>query len=587
MRSTHHLGPVRGRNRGPRREAASNCLGDQGDAIVRRVGIVLTIVLFAVLALPALSAASGLPTRMFINVNPAGPAAPDEPVELTATVVGPQPAAVSWSVAPAPSVQVALQAGSATTATFQASEPGTYILTAASGPLVRTIEVRVYGPPAAVVLTPTQDELLADGRASETIQAQVVDQRGAQVGSFVGSVTLTDTAGQICGARQAVVALNGGAGSANLCAATRPGTDAISAGDLATYPDAAPVPGVRYGTATVADVAAAPARLALTAVSGGMRYLVARGSYGVMAIIRPVTYVDAARAEPVTVAVAVYDGANEPLAAPRTVSVQLTGPGSLSPYAPVQTALLTYPSASTFVVYHEAGQPGTIGISATAAGLPAATYSVQALASGPAAHFRVLVSRGFDDRGMPLNLYDVMVVDAGGQPVPDAVGPIHVTDDSATQPALFGQGHAAIVYAPAAAVEDAAAYRPGPASFPMVGGSAAFAIESRPGGAAPATMTITDPALGLSLRTHYVWATGRPVAAVMVASDPATIQVTDANGNPVAMAGLPVLFTFGPGQVWALTDTGGVASLSAPGQGAYAVSASFDQQRAAIGALAP
>lgn len=525
---------------------------------------------------------------MLVTSNPVGPVAPGESVHLRAfdlsARVGAVNSPVFWSAAPAPSVQIVLRSTSSDSAVFQASEPGTYTLTAVSSPAVRSFDIRVYGPPAAVVLTPSRDKIPADSRATETIEVQVVDSLGAQVGSFVGDLTLTDTNGQLCGSNRAVVAVNGGSGRALLCAASRPGTDKITAGQLVAYPGSGYVPGVSYGTARVTDAPVAATHLVLAAISGGMRRVVARGSNGIIAA-RPVTWVDASRSQPVTVAIAVYDDANDPLADPETVMVHLSGPGSLSPFAKVTSANLSYPSAASFTVYNSPGRPGTIAITATAPGLPAARYNVQAIASGPPAHFLILVSRGFDDRGMPFNLYDVTVVDAGRQPEPALSGEIEVSDNSASQPSLGGEGTAAVVYAPAASVQDAVAYRPGPASFPIMAGSAVFAIESRPGSATPATMTITDPALGLSAHPRYVWATGRAATVMLTRAEPPTAQVTDANGNPVAEAGLPVLFTIGSTQAWALTDAEGIASVASPNPPPYTVSAFFDQHEASGGAV--
>lgn len=581
------------------------------------------------------------PARILVLSNPSGPAAPGESVSLTAFVLGQPKARVSWSVSSATGGVATIQPQAIRSAVFQASRPGVYVVTAASGAAVRRFDLRVYGAPAAVTLTPWRHHLVADGRATDTLQVKVVDRRGVRVAGFVGNVELLDSLGQFCHASgnpgRTRVHLDGGEGTATLCAQSLPvdQTDDVETTHLepAGYPSAVSVAGIRYGTATVHDVPATANRLALTPLWGGERRLVAKGAAGEIGL--GPTYLSADRAQAVTFSLSVEDAAGHRFPGARRVTVSLTGPGSLSPTSSVTTDVLNYPAGATFTVYSQPGRPGSIRLSAASSGLRPVTYAIHAVLTTAPAHLRVLISRGFDNHGMPYNLYDVMLVDAHGRPIPGATGTIDVQDDSAalhTRNPLatrYGRAAASILYAPAADASDARAYKPGTPGaetpFPIIDGSASFAIETGAAGTIPARLQISDPANGFSVTPRYVWATGRPAMAVLSADEgtgsatcgrnacPVRVaigqpimvsaQVTDNHGNPLARAGLPVLFSLRPVAAsaqshfiggsgageWALTNAKGVAAVkvvgSTEGAPAFILAASFDQRVVPAGVL--
>lgn len=75
---------------------------------------------------------------------------------------------------------------------FNATQPGSYAVTATVDGLTATHTIVVYGAPAAVKLSAASTTLVADGVATDTITATVVDANGNTVSDYNGTLDVTD-----------------------------------------------------------------------------------------------------------------------------------------------------------------------------------------------------------------------------------------------------------------------------------------------------------------------------------------------------------------------------------------------------------
>lgn len=604
---------------------------------------------------PGVVGAAGAPYQIVLQTNPQGSAAPGEPVAIVAYVLpndagGGAVPAVAWSLPEGEASVASVGPSGPDMATFRAARPGTYALVATAGTVARRFEIQVYGPPAAVALAPDRPILPADGAATDAVTVTVTDAAGVEDTGFDGSVRLSDALGQLCdhGApvRSETVAVDEGQATATVCAGSpgATGPDRVTASDLRHYALAGRVPvrAVRYGRATVEDTTPRATQLAVTPVWGGERLQVPARQGSTAPFYLPVTSLTASRVQSVTLAVSVEDQAGDPWAVTgRTVTMRLTGPASFSSARVVRVQTLADPDGAPVTVYSRPGEAGAVNLTASAPGLASASYAMQTYVDTAPHGLRILVSRGLDTSGMPYNLYDVQLVDGKGQPIPDALGDIRVTDDSAALvpptpdlpatddplAAHFGRATPSLLYAPGADASDPSAYRVGPPGnawpIPLVDGVATFALETGAESPVPATLTIADPSLGLIVHAPYVWAAGQPRQAVLLpvpppvqAGCPTTLamaagchgrvssgasitfaaQVVSARGDPVDEAGLPVLFTLtplAPGRDtarlrlgaslsrWVLTDAQGIAFGDVVATGAaspgYRISVAYDQ----------
>lgn len=584
--------------------------------------------------------ASSSSVRIFVQENPSAPAGVGEPIDLSAFAfgnLGPSTHHVTFSLpAGAPSWVTLVPGSGGGTAIFTAARPGVYHIEASALGKTDTITLDVYGPPAAVTLAPQAASLAADGAGTDSVAVSVVDANGTQVTGFDGSVQISDRWGLLCQGSAAsdtvTVAINQGQGTAQLCApgAAFAAADHLTAADLTRYGEGSRVvAGVHYGRATVSLVRAVPSGVRLLDGWGGDHLRVA--GKGNLIAFGP-TYVSPGQSVPLTLAA--LDQDSQPIGADVTVQLHLTGPGSLSGTGHVTQERVRLAGEAPVTVYTEAGHPGTVQLQAQVGGATNgnadATFTVEAVAASTGARLRIVVSRAIDNAGMPYNLYDVMVVGADGRPVPSATGTLAVSDNSGTLATsdplarLFGRTTASVLFATAGDAAVDANYAPlapgSPLTVPVVDGSAAFAVVTGAAAAVPVRLTVTDAALGTSLTPSYVWSPGQPTDAVVSAragghgvecglglcalsaapgqAVTLSAQVTDAHGNPVPEAGLPVRFviqspggTFATGRqaLWALTNAQGAAtatltSPTAPGA-QLRVTAAFDQHVGAGGAI--
>jgi hypothetical protein len=512
---------------------------------------------------------------------------------------------VAYRVSPS-GAQVGL--GPDGSASFVASAPGTYTVTATvsggglASPISGSVQVSVYGAPAQLALS-APSSIVADGASTARVTAVVQDANGDPVADSAAPITLAIESNGAVGlapGQAATVAATSGSATFTVQATLNAGrTDTLTVTS----------PGLASATAQISSALPVPTSLSLTA---------AQTSVSVDAV------------SPDAVSAMVLDQSGNPLPEGTVpVTFSLTGDGTFG-VGTAATESATYvgegsaaPVPATVEVYSELGVTGTITVSASASGLTGSSLTLNAVVTGPPRSLIVSATEPgtaagatAGQTGTPAQV-TVTAVDANGVPVPVAeADPVTLTfaqglDFGTTLSVGPSAGTtipsgAASVIIPVASesagtfaftATDAAGLASATGKVTLTAGPVAqltVSPDPMPAGELLATgggPLLPSPLHGTDWQAFSLANTvarytsvfrNVPYGAtspsgvtpylpfVSAAAAPVvfTAQAADANGNPVAEAGLGVTFTLTPGGEYFNTapvpDTGS-AALTAGG----------------------
>ena len=396
-----------------------------------------------------------------------------------------------------------------------------------------------YGQASAVKLSAASSSLVADGAATDTITATVVDSNGNTVSNFNGTATLT-VPSKDGSVTSSTVNIKNGVGTATL---TAPSSVPSSPGAITLSgltPTAGTVlSGINYGTGiTLSYTAAKATSLSLTPVLNAVS---SNGN------------------NPDTVNVQLLDQAGQllpPGNGSAYVTFTISGPGSFADGSS-QTTLSEYVTSGQtlpLTVYSIQGEPGAITISASGTGLTTASTTIQSESTTTATKAAItsqtetVPTGGMKVNGVALpagwqyTVYTVQVEDANGVAVPSAQ--TFTLSDNTSPEALYYYGYKNNTVGNALS--------PLSVTTSSTTGQAQFAVFNTTAQSTPATITATDSSLPDSTATatynFYVGSAstiGFNTAYSSVESGQSvtyTVQLKDAAGNNVATSGQTVDF---------------------------------------------
>ncbi len=410
--------------------------------------------------------------------------------------------------------------------------------------------VAAYGTPAAVKLSAASSSLVADGKATDTITATVVDSNGNAVADYSGTVTVTGTSGTGL-LSTGTVTLKDGVGTFAMSASTT-GTDTVGTSDLVAS-NGAPTPATfTYGSTTV------------TAVSPTIQGIKVSASSQAVSENSP-------NMDPVTITLT--DQAGNPVPSTyasegaKDVTVTLSGPGSLGSTAATMSGATTSQSvyvwpgySGTADVWSIQGQPGTITVMATAPGVTPGQTSINAVTVGQPAKIAVssttgsltssLITGGDTlPSGTTFTQYTVTLEDINGNPVAAPSGEDALTlSDNATTGNLY--------YYVASSTG-----QPSGSALTLVSGSYdgmiasgdstyTFDVLNTAAQSGTATITVTDALTSSTVSVPYTFEIGAasklgvtgPGDVVTNGTATYTAQVEDAAGNDTTDGAAAVTF---------------------------------------------
>ncbi|NMP23566.1 beta strand repeat-containing protein [Sulfobacillus harzensis] len=240
------------------------------------------------------------------------------------------------------------------------------------------------GTPVGVKLSAASSSVVADGVATDTITAAVVDEYGNTVTDYNGTVSVSVTSGT-GSLSTGTVTIKDGVGTFTISASTT-GTDAIGTNDLVAS-NGTPTPATfSYGSTTVT---------AVTPTIQGIK--VSASSQAVSE--------NSSNNDPVTITLTDQAGNPVPSAyageGAKDVTVTLSGPGSLGTSAATVSGATTsqtvyvWPGYSgTEDVYSIQGLTGTITVTASAPGVTPGQTSINAVTVGQPAKIAVSATTG-------------------------------------------------------------------------------------------------------------------------------------------------------------------------------------------------
>lgn len=426
-----------------------------------------------------------------------------------------------------------------------------------------------FGQAAAVKLSAASSSLVADGKATDTITATVVDSNGNTVQDFNGTVNLSiPTAGGTL--TNSSVTITNGVGTDTLTApSTAPsGAQTVSVAGLATTNGSAMATNVTYESTSITETTPTATQLAVS---------IASGSPSSIGTNTTNEYTD--------VTVALEDAAgntwsNEP---GQYVTLTLTGPGSFSSTS-TQTTLTTFVTGTSAAipVYSQVGTPGTVTITASGSAVSSGTLNIPTYNNTAPASLNVQTLNGKDSNGNAYTQYTVSLLDTNGHPYTNGNETLSVTNNAAAQSGAITYG----------TVNSAGVFTPGTAPTQLTDGVATFAVETATVGTSPVTLTLDDTTNSLTATTNYDFTPGAPTTVTVTPS--ATVgsatptykseggqtvtysaQLVDVNNNTVNEAGQTVQFELvnntanatlptgtGVGTYSATTNSSGVATVS-------------------------
>ena len=407
----------------------------------------------------------------------------------------------------------------------------------------------VYGGVAGVQLSAQSASVVADGVATDTITATVVDGNGNTVADFNGSATISASTGMTA---PSTVTFVNGVGSFTVTASTTSSADTISASGL-TSSNGITVPTTpTYTSATVA---------ALSPIVTGLY------------VSPTTTSVANNQSTADSVTVGLMDQAGNPMPTGTTstyylVTVDVSGAGTLAGGASSTSEFVGAGAAASIPVYSEPNVGGTITVSASGQNLGMATSTITAVGVGQANHVAVsettsaltsTTSYGSFSlkSGTTTTTYTLTLEDANGNPVvAPSAETFYVTDNAATGDAYI------LTSTTATAIPNVSTSTSAVVTIGASQSTATFTVGNTTTQSSPGTLTITpasgdvvntttNATLSGSATAMYDFVTG-PAASVTVTgtgsiaegkSSTYTAQVTDVNGNPVGDNNATVTFT--------------------------------------------
>ena len=426
--------------------------------------------------------------------------------------------------------------------TFIATQPGNYSVTVSvSGgvltqPVTGTATVGVYGAPAAIKLAAKSSTIVADGAATDTITATVVDANGIPVGNYNGAVTLTDT--------NAATQIVDAAGSPSPASMTVNATNGVATFTIQSI----------NGNAGATDTLTASASnngAALTSATTTIS-AIAQVATSISATASSAYLISNAAGNEDTVSAVVDDQAGNPmLSGAYSLSFALTGPATfLDGTTGPETAAFfgngtTSPAGAVETVESEQGLSGTITVTVTGTGLAAGSATITENISGPPAKLAATAAAATIASGQP-DAITVNLEDAAGTPTEAPVAiPIAgtVTQSGTTVGTISG------TIAQGATSGTLTFNEVGAGTYQVsVGGSFSTTVNGF-----TATTTLSTATVGITVTAGSPAAlsltpagptSGAPIDVPVTAeSVPVSVQLVDASGNPVAEAGVPITFS--------------------------------------------
>ncbi|MCY0886129.1 MAG: cell wall-binding repeat-containing protein [Firmicutes bacterium] len=414
---------------------------------------------------------------------------------------------------------------------------------------------------SSVTLTPTNTSVVADGSATDVVKVAVLDANGKVDTAFNGTVTVTDTQGQLVEASGATgstlsVDITNGTGSLTIQgnSGLQGQTDTLSTNNLQTTNGAAMSVNVQYGTTTVSDVAPQAASLSLST---------------------NVSAISANSSSTAVVTATVEDQAGNPFPSySGPITYTINGPATFtSNNSQTYTTYITGGSEQVTIAA-EQGVTGTITVTATSGNLKAGSVSLPAVINTAAANIKVSATSGTDkNTNEPTTVYTVQLVDTNGNPITtsSANDTVTVSDNASS---LNG----AITYYQDNNGQPGAKLGTDSFTANLVNGQLQFVAEASTAFTGAATITITDtsnpngpftqtetftPAAGSAYAVAvtdgsasslsgvtdvgYLGTSATPNLAIQSveagASVTFTAQLIDYLGLPVSKEGIPVTFT--------------------------------------------
>lgn len=446
-----------------------------------------------------------------------------------------------------------------------------------------------FGQAAAVKLSATSSSLVADGAASDTITAMVVDNNGNTVGNFNGTVTLTAPSGMTFanGLDTTTLTITNGTAAVTVTASTSLiGSESITTSGLVANSGESTASVVSYGSVTVTTVSPVATELLVSAATSTVPNNTSTSD---------------------TVTITLGDQAGNPLPTGVTstfyaVTADVVGAGTLSGGASSTTEFVGDGAPASFTVYSEPDVAGSIGIMASAQNLATGTTTIEAVGVGQAAQLGVSSTTGTLSTattytvsslssftlasGTTETTYTVTLEDAAGQAVTaPSTETFYLTDNATT-------GMAYVVTSSGSSGSATLIPQTGDTVAVTVGTgdtTATFTVVNTTTQASPATLTLTaasgdvantatDAPLSTTASTSYMFVTGPAYQLGVTGTESIaegksatyTAQVEDSVGNPVADANAVVTFTItgsgtfanGATTLTELTNASGAASVT-------------------------
>ena len=407
-----------------------------------------------------------------------------------------------------------------------------------------------FGQAAAVKLSAASSSLVADGKATDTITATVVDANGNPVADFNGTVTIASSGSGVtfaAGTGQAsdftfsgtsgTLTLSQGKGTFVVDAGTVAGlSDTFTTSDL-TPTAGSPISGVVTGTATLKTIPQVATKILVTPTTS--RVAVNQSS------------ADTVQAE-------VVDQLGNPmLSGTYPLTFTVSGPGTVNGGTSATTTFsgngTTSPTVASATVDSITGDSGTIYVDVSSPNLPTTYTAIQAVVAGNPANLQLTDKTPSFAQGSSGTAVTAVVTDANGTPVVDNNGTVNVTvtHNGQTATNILVNGTALTSSAPSVSVPLTTVNNASEATLTISNtGTSADAgtyvvTVTSPSGATyalnSASVTVTETAAAPS--KLVVSSTAQEVPE----SNAATVvkaQLEDQYGNPVALSGVPVTFYY-------------------------------------------
>lgn len=457
----------------------------------------------------------------------------------TLTLDAPSGSTVTWSVTSSNS-STGLISGTGDTATFVGTAPGAYTVAADYKGETVTATVTVFGTAAGVTVSPAATSLVADGKATDTVTATVVDSAGNTVQNFNGTVDINAVTGvdywqngtQLTpnASGEVSVTVTSGVATFSLGDVQVPGiTVAVDPSDLASTNGQSVPTSPTYTSATVSTVP----QQATT-----------------IDIVDAPKYIQANTVNTATMYAVVEDQAGYPmLSGTDSLNVTVTGAGKLTSTSSVaydgfEASVGATNTSAPITVESEQGVTGPVSVMVSGSGLGTGTASISAVIAGAPAQIAATLSSGTFVEGSTGVTLTLQAEDANGVPVA-ATGLVTVTVDKNGSPVTNITVNGA---------------SPTTGDVSLINGSATITLTDNTVGADAGTYTVSvsnDSAFTFAAQSVTLTETAGSISKVgwnpssqiqVPVTNPTatyTLQLTDNFGNSVAQSGVTV-------DVWAV-----------------------------------